>query len=333
MRTASVMLQNLCVPCGCRCRYCLLSWAGRCVGVGYERSERFARRFHDWIAAERPDVEFNFSFGYSMEHPRLFEALAFLRSIGSVGGEFLQCDGMRFRSAAEIDELMGGLRSAGVRSLNFTFYGTAAYHDRFAGRAGDYEHLLHMIDGAVRHGFETSAGIPLTRESASQADDLLDALNGRHIGRVFLFVPHAEGRGVLIDPIRFSQNDYNALSDAARALLNTNRFKTEDKWFAQGRFAEPETRSLLISLTPENIDRLEQTPFAEIIAEAERLDDEYYRALPSCEALARRYGNPDSGLFYGWRDLLAHYQKRFIQENNLSLYDVTDERYTGSRRY
>jgi len=333
MKTASVMLQNLCVPCACRCRYCLLSWSGHCVGVDYDRSERFAGRFHDWITAERADLSFNFSFGYSMDHPQLFRALSFLRSIGSVSGEFLQCDGFRFRSDDEADALIRGLSKTGVKALNFTFYGLASYHDRFAGRPGDYDHMLRLIDSAAEYGFKTSAGIPLTQESAPQIDGLLDALRPHGVGRVFLFVPHAEGRGVLVDPIRFSQADFDSLSADARALLNTGRFRTEGEWISSGRCAEPENRSLTISLTPENIDRLEQTPFDEIIAEVERLDDRYYGALPSRAELAGLYGDSGGDRFYGERDLFWHYQKRFIREHGLSLYDVTDERYSGSRRY
>ena len=111
MKTTSIMLQNLCVPCACHCRYCLLSWSGQTVGVDYDRSQRYARRFHDWIGENRPELSFNFSFGYSMDHPKLFEALAFLQSIGSVSGEFLQCDGLRFRHEDEIEALMQGLTS------------------------------------------------------------------------------------------------------------------------------------------------------------------------------------------------------------------------------
>ncbi|MBQ3159944.1 MAG: hypothetical protein IJC00_05730, partial [Clostridia bacterium] len=98
MQTKSVMLQTLCVPCACRCRYCLLSWNGRTIGADYDRSQRFAERFYDWLQRERPDISFHFSFGYSMDHPRLFDALDFLNGIGSVGGQFLQCDGMAFRT-------------------------------------------------------------------------------------------------------------------------------------------------------------------------------------------------------------------------------------------
>ena len=97
METKSVMLQTLCVPCACRCRYCLLRWDGKTVGADYDRSQRFAERFYAWIRQERPELAFHFFFGYSMEHPRLLDAVDFMNRIDSRSGKFLQCDGLAFR--------------------------------------------------------------------------------------------------------------------------------------------------------------------------------------------------------------------------------------------
>ncbi|MBO6054588.1 MAG: hypothetical protein J6P31_03635, partial [Oscillospiraceae bacterium] len=134
MQTSSIMMQTLCVPCACRCRYCLLSWDGHMAGADWARSVRFAKHFQDWLKRNRPDLSFSFSFGYSMEHPDLRGALRTLREIGSPQASFLQCDGLRMRTADACGELAAMLREEGVRSLNFTFYGERAYHDRFAGR-------------------------------------------------------------------------------------------------------------------------------------------------------------------------------------------------------
>ncbi len=95
MKTESVLLQNLCAPCACRCRYCLLCWDGKPVGVPWDRGARFALRFRDWMLENRPELRFRYTFGYAMEPPELREALRFLRRIGSPQAEYLQCDGLR----------------------------------------------------------------------------------------------------------------------------------------------------------------------------------------------------------------------------------------------
>ena len=77
MQTTAIYIQNLCVPCSCHCRYCLLSWDGHLRGIDYERSATFAKRFRTWLQEHRPDLDFQFYFGYSMEHPQLPEAIDF----------------------------------------------------------------------------------------------------------------------------------------------------------------------------------------------------------------------------------------------------------------
>ena len=332
VRTASVLVQTLCVPCYNRCRYCLLRWDGHPVGADYERSQAYAGRFYDWIKKERPELQFHFSFGYSMDHPRLFEALDFLRRIGSVFAEMLQMDGVRFREGAALASWLGEIRQAGVKRLNFTFYGLEDYHDRFAGRKGDFAYLVRMIDCALKIGFELSAGIPLTHENAEDAAALVSLLREHGMENIRCFVPHSEGRGISLEAVRFSQRDFDVLPATVQGLINGQAYMSEASWLEKG-FHPMEKRMLLLSLTPENIARLEGQPFDETMAEMEALDEAYYEALPDMEELAALYGDPQNDRWYGQRDLLYHYQRRYIEEKGLRLYDVTDERQTGSRRY
>ena len=106
MKTTQVYVTNYCVPCENRCKYCLLSYNGIESGVDYKRSEAYAKKFYDWIKENRPDLTFIFYWGYAMEHPGLLEALDFCKSIGSPMGNFLQFDGMKFRSEDEIRDLL-----------------------------------------------------------------------------------------------------------------------------------------------------------------------------------------------------------------------------------
>lgn len=329
MKTESVLLQTLCVPCGCHCRYCLLSWDGQCPGADWGRSAALARHMADWLRTERPALRFHFSFGYSMEHPRLPEALDLLRELDSVQAAFLQCDGLRIRDEDKTTEFVEMLREHGIKTLNFTYYGTEDYHDRFAGRKGDFAWMQRLRAAARATGLETSVGIPLTRESAPLAAALLECLEGENVR---FFVPHAEGRGVFLENIRLRQEDFDALPETVREHMNRRFYRTEAEWMRETP-PEPTKRMLLLSLTPENIAAFETRPFAESIAEAEALDDAYYAPLPTIKELLARYGNAQGSAFYSARDLAAKLQKRWLREHYLQPYDVTDERQTGSRRY
>ena len=333
MKTSTILIQNLCIPCNCHCRYCLLSWSNKLLGIDYERSEAYAKKFYEWIRENRPELDFSFYFGYSMEHPELLKAIDFFRSIGSVNGSMLQFDGMRFRSQEEIVELLSGIKEHGVGHLNFTFYGTREYHDKFAGRQGDFSYMLKVIGEAHKLDMEVSVGIPITHENVLQIEELLDIFDEYHIAKKTIFVPHEEGRGVSLNAVRFREEDFYQLSDRAKAYFNTGIYKKECDWLSEKAFRMTENRALLLSLTPENIEMFENMSFEDTIAYLEKLDDEYYSAIPSLEELAELYGNADGKEYYQQRDLFHHYQRMYIKEYNLTIYDVTDERQCGSRRY
>lgn len=328
----SINVMNLCVPCENRCRYCLLSYDGRVTGVDYYRSQRYAKRFFEWLKENRPELSFLFGFGYSMEHPDLLNAIDFCRSIGSATGEFLQLDGMKFRTDGELETLLCLLKAHGIRLIDLTFYGTQHDHDRFAAREGDYRLMMRTLAMANKIGLDVTVSIPVTRGNQNQLDDLLAELDQYRTQRIICFIPHSEGRGRLLEPIRLSQADYQMLSENVKSRINTNRFRTEREWLKAG-FPVYEKRVLTVTLRPENIDFFENLPFADTIRYLEKLDEDYYTAVPAVEELAKLYGNPAGDRFYSARDLCMHYQRRYLAEYHLDIHDIHDERQCFSRRF
>lgn len=332
VKTVSINVMNLCVPCENRCRYCLLSYDGSVCGVDYKRSEAYAMRFYEWLRENRPELSFLFGFGYSMEHPDLLGAIDFCRSIGSATGEFLQFDGMKFRTEEELENLLRQLKEHGIELIDLTFYGTEQYHDRFAGRVGDYRLMMNTLAQANKVGVDVTIGIPITHENANQLDELIAELEQYRTRRISCFVPHGEGRGRLLESIRFSAGDYKRLSEHVRSRINTTRFKTEAEWLQCG-FPVNEKRVLTVTLTPENAAFFESLSFEETVAYLEKLDDDYYTAVPTAEELARIYGDSEGDRYYSARDLYLHYQQRYITDNQLEIYDINDERQCFSRRF
>ena len=332
MKTVSVNVMNLCVPCENRCRYCLLSYDGKIGGVDFKRSQEYAKRFYEWIQNSRPDLSFLFGFGYSMEHPNLFEAIDFCQSLGSPTGEFLQMDGMKFRSEQELAELLLNLKSHGIKLINLTFYGTEWYHDRFAARNGDYRLMMNTIKAANSVELDVTVGIPLTHENAGQIDSLLQELDRFKVEKIYCFVPHSEGRGKFMEEIRLTLDDYELLSQRVKMLFNRERFKTERQWVQTKTFPQSEQRVLTVTLTPENISLFEKQTFDETIAYLEALDDEYYKIIPNFESLIKQYGNLNGNRMYSARDLYMSYQRRYIEDHHITIYDINDERQCFVRR-
>ena len=332
MRTVSINVMNLCVPCENRCRYCLLSYDGKMIGVDFKRSEAYAKRFYEWLKVNRPDLSFLFGFGYSMEHPDLLGAINFCQSIGSATGEFLQFDGMKFRTNVELERLLLQLKHHGIKLIDLTFYGTESYHDRFAARTGDYQLMMRTLAIANQIDLDVTVSIPITHENAGQMDDLIAQLNQYRTQRIACFIPHGEGRGRLLGPVRFSVEDYEKLSEDVRSRINWNRFKTESEWLRCG-FPATEKRVLTVTLRPENVEFFESLSFAETISYLEKLDDAYYAAIPTVEELAKPYGNLNGDRYYSARDLYLTYQRRYIADHSMEIYDINDERQCFSRRF
>jgi len=333
MKTSSVMIQSLCIPCYNHCRYCLLSWDGMVEGTAWDRSVRLAERLLNELRTELPEIKSQFSFGYSMEHPDLREAIRTLHRLGSPQARFIQCDGMKMRSESECDELMIMLLDEQIKELNFTVYGARDYHDGFAGRRGDYDLLIRMMKSAKQFAIPFSIGIPVTQENINQIDDLVAELSRLGSNKIFLFIPHEEGRGKSLGDVRLRKQDLSVLSEQSRRLLNDEIYRPEADWLKEPELQRENKRMILISLRPDNIEKYENRSAVDIVREIEALDEKYYSSFHGFEELAKVYGNQDGDRMYRFRDLFQHYRLLFAMEHNVLAYDVTDERQSGSRRY
>lgn len=333
MNTVSINVMNLCVPCENRCRYCLLSYDGKTNGIDFERSMVYAKRFFDWLQANRPEISFLFGFGYSMEHPDLENAIKFCQSIGSITGEFLQFDGMRFRTESELETLLLKLKSIGIKLIDLTFYGTEEYHDRFAARYGDFRLMLDTLRIANKVNLDVAVSIPLTHENVNQIDALLNQLDKYKVSRFACFIPHSEGKGHQLDKIRLTLSDYDQLSDRVKSHFSRERFRPEREWMQEKALPCPDKRALTVTLRPDNVDFFEHLSFEDTISYLEKLDDTYYQTIPSFSELLVMYGDVGGTKIYSARDLYLHYQRRYIVEHNLQVYDINDERQCFSRRF
>ncbi|MBQ6066047.1 MAG: hypothetical protein IJK89_04420 [Clostridia bacterium] len=327
MQTISIGIMNLCAPCGCACRYCLLRSCKQAEGVDYERGKRLAERFFAWGRDKGlPEPPF-YNVGFCAEYPQLLENIAFNRANGWIGARFLQCNGIAIRPEEETDRWLSRIKAAGIERIDTTFFGDRACHDAFAARDGDYDFMLLLASRAAAHGIVCAPTVPVTRENLAMLPELIDTLEAiPGIGPIGCFLPDHRGRGHLLEPYRVTPEDVAGLPEHVRALLDLRRYKTEAEWLADGPLPEYTKRALLITLRADNIDLFERMTCDEIVAYVEGLDDDYYRAIPPVNELAQMYGEPANRRLYRVRDLFWKWQRRYIKEHGLRLYDVTDER-------
>jgi len=302
-------------------------------GIDYNRGKKFAERFVCWGKEKGlPDLPYYF-IGYCAEYPELFDNIAFNRSVGFIGASFLQCNGIRIRNETETDEFIGKLKAAGITTIDTTFFGNEGYHDRFAARTGDYEFMLRLAKSAERQGITCSPSVVVTEENIPMLDGLISTLAQiTDMRNIHAFLPDYRGRGYLMEDTRLTIKSYEKLSDKIKNKINISRYKTESEWLSMDILPEYTKRALVITLRKDNIEQFEQMSCGEIIKYIEDLDDAYYGAIPPINQLSKLYGDPNNTKLYRLRDLFWMWQKQYIKENHLSLYDVTDERLCNTVR-
>ena len=321
MKTVAFNMENLCVPCGCRCRHCLLGYDGNTVGVGYEQGKDLARR----LAAQSP-IQFSYYIGFCMDTPMLFDYIAFCQEIGSPGGRFLQMNGFRERPQDGVEGLMEQIKSSGVELIDLTFYGLPEYHDAFAGRREDFSLLTKMLKAANNARLPVNISAPITEDNAGQIERLLDILSEYKTDNISLYLPHAKGRGRFLEEKRLRVSTLEQLPPMVRAHMPKVKTQSEAQWLSENEFPEPDKRYLTLSLTPDNFERYSDMSAEEIIGELEALDDAFYAVVPPAAELARLYGDPSGDKLFRYRDLVLLWTKRYVRENGLKLHDMTDER-------
>ena len=270
--------------------------------------------------------------GYCNDFPELTEHIAFVKKYAP-WYDFLQFNGFSFRSEQEIREILSAIKESGIRLIDLTFYGTREYHDRFAGRQGDFEFLLRILKIAQETNLSVVVSIALTEENKDQMQALFEVLDQYKIKQYTVFLPHAKGRGERISHLRLTKDSYQKLPQVVRDNFMRIPHQTEAQWISQGSFPKATKRALTLALREENIDRLEKMAPADIIAQLERIDDAYYAAMPTMEELAALYGRPDNQQLFRLRDLYLEWQKRYLREQPITVPDMNDECNSFSVRY
>ena len=325
MKTTSFGIANYCVACRSHCRHCLLSSCGKAAGVDYETGVSFANRFLDEISGYRQGISCFYYIGYSMDTPKLMDYIRFCKEHDSPGARFLQMNGFAFRNDNELASLMANIKNEGVEMIDLTFYGTEEYHDRFAGRKGDFAFVIKMLSEAHEAGLNVNISIPLLRDNLDQMEDLRRVPEISKADKFSYFLPHSKGRGRSLQDQRITKQEFESLPEEVRSSFQKIKHQTEAEWLSSGEITEPEKRSLTLVLTPENLEHYQKLNAGEIVGEIEALDERFIEQMPSVNDLAARYGRKDNRQLYRFRDLLLRWRQEYISETGGRIYDMHDE--------
>ena len=292
-------------PCAHICRYCLISESRKRSALPFARFEALVHRFHDWRQAERPDLDIGIFVGPSLDYDiETLKGVARLRE--RRGGKFqtLNLGGLRIRRGDELVAWLEERRAAGITGLHTSLAGYGETHDRWNGRAGDFDYQTAILRLAGERGMARQEKLFLTRNTLPLFEhllDILDAIPGeiRNRSASLFFYAGLAGR---YEDERLSEDDRDRLPERINRLRagKFGDWRSEREWIPLMLETADRPRRLQLKLDVDesNIDYLESAPCEEIFATRERAYQDSYRHIPVLDALCARYGDRSNRRVY-----------------------------------
>jgi hypothetical protein len=167
-------------PCAHICRYCLISESRKRSALPFSRFEQLVHRFHDWKQSNgRDDLEIGIFVGPSFDYDlETVKGVARLYARRGAKFQILNLGGLRIRQGDELIEWLEERRVAGIVGFHTSLAGCGETHDRWNGRAGDFDYQTTILRLAGERGMVRRERLFLTQNTLPIFDRLLDILDG-----------------------------------------------------------------------------------------------------------------------------------------------------------
>jgi hypothetical protein len=293
-------------PCAHICRYCLISESRKRSPLPFSRFEQLVHRFYDWKQSQqRDDLEIGVFVGPSFDYDiETLKGVARLRE--RRGGKFqiLNLGGLRIRGGDELVAWLEERRAAGIVGFHASLAGHGEIHDRWNGRAGDFDYQTSILRLAGERGMIRQEKLFLAQNTLTIFDRLLDFLDGvpgeirSRTASPFFYA----GLATRYETQRLTEDDRDRLPEHINRLRpkRFNNWLSEREWIPIILETADRPRKLLLKLDVDeaNIDYLENTSCQEIFTERERQYQESYRSIPVLDELCSRYGDSTNRKIY-----------------------------------
>lgn len=307
-------------PCAHICRYCLISETRKGSALLFSRFERLAHRFYDWKADNHLDLDLRTFVGPSFDYDiDTLKGVARLRVRRGGNFEILNLGGLRIRDRISLGRWIDERKAAGIVGFHTSLAGCETTHDRWNGRAGDFDYQMTILRLAAERGMVRHERLFLTTSTLPVFDRLLDILESipGEVGRRFVTPFFYAGLARRYEDERITEEVRDNLPERI-ASLQRGRFKdwrSEREWIPvmMETAAEPRKLAMKLDVNEANIDRLESMSCDAIFAEREQAYREDYRRMPGLDELCERYGDRSNRQIYmltrdleqKWMDLHA----------------------------
>jgi hypothetical protein len=292
-------------PCAHICRYCLISESRKRSKLPFARFEHLVHRFYDWQQTERRDLQISVFVGPSFDYDiETLKGVARLRERTGAKFRILNLGGLRIRRGEELAAWLQERRAAGIVGFHTSLAGCGETHDRWNGRAGDFDYQTAILRLGGERGMLRQEKLFLTKNTLPLFDrllDLLDAIPGELRSRTASPFFYA-GLATRYEDERLTEDDRDRLPER----INVLRPKKFDTWLSEREWIpvmlETANRArrlqLKLDVDESNIEYLERAPCAEVFSTREREYQKSYRATPALDELCSRYGDVTNRLIY-----------------------------------
>jgi hypothetical protein len=307
--------------CAHICRYCLISESRKRSALPFARFEQLVHRFHDWRLSERPDLDIGVFVGPSFDYDiETLKGVARLRE--RRGGKFqiVNLGGLRIRRGDELIAWIEERQQAGIIGFHTSLAGYGETHDRWNGRAGDFDYQTEILRLGGERGMVRQEKLFLTKNTLPLFDRLLDILDGipgevRSRGASPFFYAGLASR---YEDERLTEDERDALPDRINRLCGGKfgDWLSEREWIPVmlETADKPRRLQLKLDVNEANIDELEQQSCEEIFLVREREYQDSYRHIPALDEFVARYGDTTNRRVYmmsrdiegRWLDLHRH---------------------------
>jgi hypothetical protein len=212
--------------------------------------------------------------------------------------------GLRIRRGDELIAWIEERRQAGIVGFHTSLAGYGETHDRWNGRAGDFDYQSAILRLGGERGMVRQEKLFLTKNTLPLFDRLLDILDGipgevRSRGASPFFYAGLASR---YEDERLTEDDRDALPDRINEL-RAGKFGnglSEREWISVmlETADKPRRLQLKLDVNEANIDELERQSCEEIFLVREREYQDSYRYTPALDELAARYGDTTNRRVY-----------------------------------
>jgi hypothetical protein len=293
-------------PCAHICRYCLISESRKHSALPFSRFEQLVHRFHDWKQSTGRDdfgigIFVGPSFDYDLE---TLNGVARLHARRGAKFQILNLGGLRIRDGDALIAWLEERRAAGITGFHTSLAGCGEIHDRWNGRAGDFDYQTLILRLAGERGMVRSERLFLTQNTLPIFErllDILDSIPGEVRSRVVSPFFYA-GLAKRYESERLTEDDREKLPERINQLrpARFDNWLSEREWIPVMLETANQPRKLLLKIDVDetNIDRLENASCEEIFVERERQYQEDYRRIPTLDELCSRYGDLSNRRIY-----------------------------------